>query len=200
MHQQRSCEQAAQQDAEDWSIISHLLNDQDQRPWSVAELIRETGDELNAIDAIGRLARSGLIHRTSDDLIYPSRAALHLHRITRSNKARRLRPSSPLMLDPDSDDRFDDDDCLVDVEVEPIFDQWRTERWLMAILLWPAKAPRTHLVEKLTWIAGSQANLGAVLAALEDDGLIQRNGNTVSATRAAVSFWRLEMRQTRSLR
>jgi hypothetical protein len=84
MHQQHSCSQAAQQDADDWSIISPLLTDDDQRPWSIAELIRETGgNELAAIDALGRLARSGLIHRTRDDLVYPTRAALHLNRIAR---------------------------------------------------------------------------------------------------------------------
>jgi hypothetical protein len=99
------------------------------------------------------------------------------------------------MLDPDSDDY----DGVFDIEVEPIFDQWRTERWLMAILLWPAKAPRPHPVEKLTWIASSHTALAAVLAALENDGLIHRDDDTVSATRAAISFWRLEMRQAEPL-
>lgn len=93
----------------------------------------------------------------------------------------------------------DDDDYAVDIESEPLFDQWRTERWLLAVLLWPPKAPRPHPIDKLTWLAGSQHNLAVVLAALEQDGLIERHGATVSATRAAISFWRLEMRQTEPL-
>jgi hypothetical protein len=101
------------------------------------------------------------------------------------------------MLDSDPDDTLDDDEdfdylSLSDIENQPIYNQWRTERWLMEILLWPAKVPRSHAVDKLAWIADSQANLDVVLAALEHDGLIQRDGESVSATRAAISFWRLE--------
>jgi hypothetical protein len=92
------------------------------------------------------------------------------------------------MLDADDDD-IDD---FFDIEVQPIYHQWRTERWLMEILLWPAKAPKPHPVDKLAWMAGNQAGLTAVLDALEHDGLIRRDGRTVSATRAAISFWRLE--------
>jgi hypothetical protein len=100
------------------------------------------------------------------------------------------------MTDPNDDLEGDEDyDYLFDIEVEPIFNQLRTERWLMSILLWPAKAPRPHPIDKLAWMAGSQANLAAILAALEQDGLIERDGDTVSAARAAISFWRLELRQ-----
>lgn len=93
------------------------------------------------------------------------------------------------MLSPD-----DDYDDLTDIEYDSIFSQLLTERWLMEILLWPPKAPRPHLIDKLTWMAHSRAALDMVLAALEQDGLIQRDGDTVSATKAAVSLRRLDLR------
>ena len=100
------------------------------------------------------------------------------------------------MLNIDNDASSDDDDySFFDIRDQAIYRQWRTERWLMAILLWPAKAPRPHPVDKLTWIAGGQTALAVVLDALEHDGLIQRHGTNVSATKAAISFWRLELRQ-----
>jgi hypothetical protein len=99
------------------------------------------------------------------------------------------------MLNIDNDASSDDDDYLFDIANQAIYRQWRTERWLMATLLWPAKAPRPHPIDKLTWIAGSHTALAAILDALEQDGLIQRDGKTVSATKAAISFWRLELTQ-----
>jgi hypothetical protein len=103
------------------------------------------------------------------------------------------------MLEPDSDDTLDNNN-IFDIGYAPIYNQWHTERWLMEILLWPAKAPRSHPVDKLTWIACGKANLAVVLAALERDGLIRRSGESVSATKAAISFWRLELAQASPLR
>jgi hypothetical protein len=103
------------------------------------------------------------------------------------------------MRESDFDDTLDDDDEDSDpffaIENQPLYRQWRTERWLMEILLWPAKAPRPHPVEKLTWMAGNQADLAVILTALEHDGLIQRDDESVSATKAAISLRRLEMRR-----
>jgi hypothetical protein len=104
------------------------------------------------------------------------------------------------MIDSNPDYFFDDDD---DDEEETLdfyiragwfYRQWHTERWLMSILLWPAKAPQPHLVNRLTWIVKDPAELDVVLAALEQDGLVEREGKSVSATRAAISFWRLELK------
>lgn len=81
MHDKRTCDAAEQDDYDDWGVMLPLLNDDDQRPWSVAELVLEVGDEVKTIDALGRLRRRGLIHRTSDGLVYPTRAALHMDRI-----------------------------------------------------------------------------------------------------------------------
>ena len=42
--------------------------------WSLPELAREMGDEPNTIDAIGRLTRSGLVHRLGE-FVFPTRSA-----------------------------------------------------------------------------------------------------------------------------
>jgi hypothetical protein len=69
---------ATEEDArQDWGVLTRLIRPDDQRPWSVAELIREVRSEVAARDSIGRLVRSGLIHLTSDGLVFPTRAALH---------------------------------------------------------------------------------------------------------------------------
>jgi hypothetical protein len=68
-------------DRDDWGVLVLLIHQDAQRPWSVAEIIRERGDEIAALDSLDRLNKSGLIHRTRDDLVFPTRAALHYTRI-----------------------------------------------------------------------------------------------------------------------
>jgi predicted transcriptional regulator len=60
------------------TIMSLLLVQDDQRPWSIEELIREIGRELDTRDAISDLHAVGLVHRTSDDFVFATRAATHL--------------------------------------------------------------------------------------------------------------------------
>jgi hypothetical protein len=72
---------AEDDDRDDWGVLVLLVGQADQRPWSVAEIIRERGDEIAALDSLDRLNKSGLIHRTRDDLVFPTRAALHYTRI-----------------------------------------------------------------------------------------------------------------------
>ncbi len=96
-------------------------------------------------------------------------------------------------------DTLDDDDPF-DIEDEAIYDQWQAERWIMEVLLTPAKNPRPRTPDELANVVDNGVDAAVVLDALEDDGLIQRNGESVSATKAALSFWRLELTQAGPLR
>lgn len=103
------------------------------------------------------------------------------------------------MFDSDGDNPFGDDDTdldhFFDIEDDTIYAQWRAERWVMEVLLTPAKTPKKRTVDELINVVDNGADVAAILAALERDGLIYRSGDTVSATKAAVSFWRLELTQ-----
>jgi hypothetical protein len=58
-----------------------LLVEDDQRPWSTEEMIRDIGRRTDVLDAIANLHGAGLINRTTDGFIFASRAALRLDRL-----------------------------------------------------------------------------------------------------------------------
>ncbi len=65
----------------DWLVLDLLIDDDRQRPWSVREVIREHGHLQNALDALDRLHGAGLIHRTEDDFVFATRAAVRYSQI-----------------------------------------------------------------------------------------------------------------------
>jgi hypothetical protein len=58
----------------DGVILSFLLADDAQRPWSEEEVAREIEDPIAASDSLKRLARGGLVHRLNG-FVFASRAA-----------------------------------------------------------------------------------------------------------------------------
>jgi hypothetical protein len=74
---------AAEDAKNEWGVLSRLLSNDGL--WTVDEMVRSQGDaqttRLDTIDAIKHLEAEGLIYRTTDDVIFPTRAALYFDRI-----------------------------------------------------------------------------------------------------------------------
>jgi hypothetical protein len=80
-HQPIPMSEAEKQDHTDGVILSLLLDDDSQRPWTVQEVSRELGDPEDAADGLRRLMGAGLVHRLHD-FVFATRAALRADQIT----------------------------------------------------------------------------------------------------------------------
>ncbi|HEX4484559.1 MAG TPA: hypothetical protein VH081_12355 [Solirubrobacteraceae bacterium] len=56
-------------------VLTLLLEHSSQRLWSLDELARELGSELQAADAVASLSAAGLVHRCGE-LVLATRAAV----------------------------------------------------------------------------------------------------------------------------
>lgn len=63
------------------AVLTLLLDDAQQRPWSIAEVQRAIGNELQASDALTNLHADGLIHRLGD-FVFATRAAVRAGEIS----------------------------------------------------------------------------------------------------------------------
>jgi hypothetical protein len=61
----------------DSAILGLLVDPEAHRPWSVDEVAREIGDKVATADGLARLIGAGLAHRTSEDFVWATRAALY---------------------------------------------------------------------------------------------------------------------------
>jgi predicted transcriptional regulator len=61
--------------ANDWSVLALLLDEDEQRPWSIQEIIRAIGSATIVADAIANLDAAGLVHRTRDNFVFVTHAA-----------------------------------------------------------------------------------------------------------------------------
>jgi hypothetical protein len=58
-------------------ILRLLLASGAERPWSVAEIEREVGEQIATADGLASLHAAGLIHRCGE-FVFATRAALHM--------------------------------------------------------------------------------------------------------------------------
>jgi hypothetical protein len=63
------------------TVLDLLADSTNHRPWTLQELALEVGDPLTAADAVANLLATGLVHTTSDGLVFASRAAIRCREI-----------------------------------------------------------------------------------------------------------------------
>jgi hypothetical protein len=64
----------------EWAVLNLLIDQDEQRPRSEDEIIRERGNRVDALDAIDRLHSAGLIHRNGG-FLFATRAAIRFSQI-----------------------------------------------------------------------------------------------------------------------
>ena len=75
MHQEAISSAVEADDRIDRAIMDLLLIDS-PGPWSVDEVAREVGDDIDTADGLARLARAGLIHRRLAEVLDAAREGL----------------------------------------------------------------------------------------------------------------------------
>jgi hypothetical protein len=74
---------AAAFDMAERTVLYMLTDPKDNQPvWSPEDLGRVLGNPMRALDAIGGLRRAGLIHQTTDEFVFASRAAVRMVQMT----------------------------------------------------------------------------------------------------------------------
>jgi hypothetical protein len=63
------------------AILALLLDPDAQRPWSIAEIERETEDRVATVDALAHLRAAGLVHGCGQ-FVTATRAAVHMDRLS----------------------------------------------------------------------------------------------------------------------
>jgi hypothetical protein len=63
------------------TILDLLVDGENQRPWTMAELGLEIGDAVVVADAVASLAGAGLVHKTSDGFVFATRAAIRCRKL-----------------------------------------------------------------------------------------------------------------------
>jgi hypothetical protein len=61
------------------AILDPLLHE--DRPWTVVELARETGDPIGTVDAVAELCGAGLLNHLGEEAVCASRAAVRGRRL-----------------------------------------------------------------------------------------------------------------------
>jgi hypothetical protein len=64
------------------TIMVLLIAEDEQRPWSTEELVLEIGRPMDVTDAITSLHAAGLVHRTTDGFVFPTRAAVRMEQVS----------------------------------------------------------------------------------------------------------------------
>jgi hypothetical protein len=69
--------------AHEGTVLDLLIDDRNERPWTMHELALEIGSPIVAADAVANLHAAGLVHKTGDGLVFIARAAARFHQIAR---------------------------------------------------------------------------------------------------------------------
>jgi hypothetical protein len=81
MQDQRSgADMALADDEVERTVLALLLESKAQGQWSVDELAREVGGEVETADAIVRLHAAGLVHRCNE-FVWLTRPAMRFHQL-----------------------------------------------------------------------------------------------------------------------